>query len=702
MSSPTETKPTPAAAEPAQANGAPVEESLASLKIEDGDAKGQAAADGVAPASEAARSTAAPAPTSAQQAAAAANSTSLYVGELDFSVTEAMLYEIFSMVGPVSSIRVCRDAVTRRSLGYAYVNYLNANDAERALDQLNYSLIKNKACRIMVSQRDPALRKTGAGNIFLKNLDETIDNKALHDTFAAFGTILSCKVALDENGVSRGFGFVHFDTGEAADAAIAGVNGMLLNDKVVFVGHHVPKRERQAKIDEVKSHFTNLYVKNLPTEVEEKEFRELFEKFGTVTSAVVTTDAEGKSKGFGFVNFESHEGARKAVDELHEKDYKGQQLYVTRAQKKGEREEELRKSYEQAKYEKNIKYQGVNLYVKNLDDDINDEKLNAEFSPFGTITSCKVMVDDKGASKGFGFVCFSAPDEATKAVAELNGKMIGTKPLYVALAQPKDVRQQQLAQQNAQREQMRNQQMAASGIPQMPGYNMPQQMYGGFQGGPGGYPQGPGGPRGGPMMGYPPQGGMMPGQRRPQYAPQGQMPGGMPGMAPYPPPPQGYPGYPQQQGRGPQGPMRGYGNGPAAPPQAMPGRPGPQGPPRGPMTQQGPNPRGPGARPPRAAEQPSAAGPTITAAALASAGPAEQKQMLGEALYPRIHESVPELAGKITGMLLEMDNSELLHLLENEDALQNKTQEAIQVLEEYSKKAEQDAGAAAPAAEASA
>ena len=41
---------------------------------------------------------------------------------------------------------------------------------ERALEQLNYSLIKGKACRIMWSQRDPALRKTGAGNIFLKNL----------------------------------------------------------------------------------------------------------------------------------------------------------------------------------------------------------------------------------------------------------------------------------------------------------------------------------------------------------------------------------------------------------------------------------------------------------------------------------------------------------------------------------------------------
>jgi len=363
------------------------------------------------------------------------------------------------MIGPVASIRVCRDAVTRRSLGYAYVNYLNSNDGERALEQLNYSQIKGRPCRIMWSQRDPALRKNGAGNIFIKNLDENIDNKALHDTFAAFGNILSCKVGVDSQGNSLGYGFVHYDTAEAARAAIEGVNGMLLNDKVVFVGIHIPKRERQAKIDEIRAHFTNLYIKNLPLEVTQDEFRQLFEPFGKVTSAVITTDAEGKSKGFGFVNYEDHEHAAKAVEALNDKEYKGQPLYVARAQRKSEREEELKKSYEAKKYEATLKYQGVNLYVKNLDDDLPEDKLQAEFEAYGQITSCKIMVDEKGASKGFGFVCFSSPDEATKAVTELNGKIIGTKPLYVALAQRKDVRKQQLEAQVAQRNQIRAQQL---------------------------------------------------------------------------------------------------------------------------------------------------------------------------------------------------------------------------------------------------
>jgi polyadenylate-binding protein len=87
--------------------------------------------------------------------------------------------------------------------------------------------------------------------------------------------------------------------------------------------------------------------------------------------------------------------------------------------------------------------------------------------------------------------------------------------------------------------------------------------------------------------------------------------------------------------------------------------------------------------PPQQAPQPAPANEQLTPAALASASPEMQKNMIGERLYPLIHQTQPELAGKITGMLLEMDNSELLHLLESPEALNAKIQEALQVLEAH-------------------
>ncbi len=79
--------------------------------------------------------------------------------------------------------------------------------------------------------------------------------------------------------------------------------------------------------------------------------------------------------------------------------------------------------------ERIAKYQGMNLYIKNLVDEVGDEQLRAEFAPHGTITSAKVMRDGAGKSKGFGFVCYTSPEEATRAVTEMNGRMLMGKPM---------------------------------------------------------------------------------------------------------------------------------------------------------------------------------------------------------------------------------------------------------------------------------
>ncbi|XP_031431953.1 polyadenylate-binding protein 1A isoform X2 [Clupea harengus] len=606
---------------------------------------------------------------------------SLYVGDLHSDVTEAMLYEKFSPAGPILSIRVCRDMITRRSLGYAYVNFQQPADAERALDTMNFDVIKGRPVRIMWSQRDPSLRKSGVGNIFIKNLDKSIDNKALYDTFSAFGNILSCKVVCDENG-SKGYGFVHFETHEAAERAIEKMNGMLLNDRKVFVGRFKSRKEREAELGARAKEFTNVYIKNFGEDMNDEKLREIFAHYGPALSIRVMMDDVNRSKGFGFVSFERHEDAQRAVDEMNGKEMNGKLVYVGRAQKKMERQTELKRKFEQMKQDRMTRYQGVNLYVKNLDDGLDDERLRKEFSPFGTITSAKVMMEG-GRSKGFGFVCFSSPEEATKAVTEMNGRIVATKPLYVALAQRKEERQAHLTNQYMQR-------MATVRAVPNPVINPYQ-------------PAPPSGyfmaaiPQAQNRAAYYPTSQLAQLRPSPRWATQGVRPQhfqGMPAnaMRQSAPRPQTFSTVRPASAHVPRmvtsQRMTSQGLGPRPASAAAPTAPPVRGVPQYKYAAGVRNPQM-GSQPHSAMQQPALhvqGQEPLTSSMLAAAPPQEQKQMLGERLFPMIQNMHPNLAGKITGMLLEIDNSELLHMLESPESLRSKVDEAVAVLQAHQAK----------------
>ena len=140
------------------------------------------------------------------------------------------------------NVHMPKDKVTGKCLGYGFVEYRSEEDADYAMKVLNMIKLYGKPLKVNKASQDKKVFEVGA-NIFIGNLDPDVDEKLLHDTFSAFGSITQTpKILYDpESGVSKGYGFVSFDSFEASDLAIECMNGQFLCNRAIVVQYAYKK-----------------------------------------------------------------------------------------------------------------------------------------------------------------------------------------------------------------------------------------------------------------------------------------------------------------------------------------------------------------------------------------------------------------------------------------------------------------------------
>ena len=182
----------------------------------------------------------------------------------------------------------------------------------------------------------------------------------------------------------------------------------------------------------------NLFVGSLSWNVDEDWLYREFEKFGNIVGCRVISDREsGRSKGFGYVEYDSAEAAANAQKEMMGYELDGRALNVDFSTP---REKPANKTFDRAnKFGDKRSAPSNTLFLGNLSFDCTNEAVQEAFQEYGNISRVSLPTDrETGALKGFGYVDFSSTEEATAALDALNGAEIAGRPIRLDFAAARD------------------------------------------------------------------------------------------------------------------------------------------------------------------------------------------------------------------------------------------------------------------------
>ena len=197
---------------------------------------------------------------------------------------------------------------------YAQVYLENKEWATKARHELNGHILKpmngansikeGKPIRICKYQAKGQIRQTNIKqSLLVKNIDSQMTQKEFYEKFLEYGDIVSGKIEYDENGISKGFGYIYYYTEESAENAKKYLNGKFFYGKALDIVNLIPGKKN-------KSNAITLFVLNIPRNIAEKDLSNIFERFGPVSNISVN------DRGFAYVSYTSFEAATQCLKEL--------------------------------------------------------------------------------------------------------------------------------------------------------------------------------------------------------------------------------------------------------------------------------------------------------------------------------------------------------------------------------------------------
>lgn len=157
-------------------------------------------------------------------------------------------------------------------------------------------------------------------NLYIHGLNPSTTDKELYNMCSQFGTIISTKAILDKNtNKCKGYGFVDFESGDCAEAAVKALQAKGVQAQMAKVGITLLRSPTTQQEQDP----TNLYIANLPVNYKETDLENLLLKYGHVISTRILKDTSGMSKGVGFARMESKEKCEQIIQAFNGKPLPG-------------------------------------------------------------------------------------------------------------------------------------------------------------------------------------------------------------------------------------------------------------------------------------------------------------------------------------------------------------------------------------------